>query len=246
MTTLYKVKGMTCNGCVATVSKALEDIDGVSQAKVSLSPSEALITNEKGISIDALNQALSQKGKYRLESADALATTAANNEKDEASKSWVYYPLVLVFGFVLISSIISSGSLQNFDFMHWMRHFMGWFFIWFSFFKFLDIKGFSNAFSGYDPIAKRVKAYGLAYPFIELGMGLAFLLSSNVLLLSVLTIAILSLTTIGVVRVVLNKEEIQCACIGTGFNLPMSTVTIVENAIMIGMAIVMLLKLWVS
>lgn len=242
MTTLYKVKGMTCGGCVSAVSKALEEIDGVSQAKVSLSPSEALVTNDKGISLDDLNLVLSQKGKFRLEYTDAVASNSQELEKDEATQTWVYYPLLLVFGFVLISSVVSSGAIKDLDFMLLMRHFMGWFFLWFSFFKFLDIKGFSTAFSGYDPIAKRVSAYGLAYPYIELGLGLAYLLSTNVIGLSLATIVILSITTFGVIRVLMNKQSIQCACIGTGFNLPMSTVTIVENALMVSMAAIMLIR----
>ncbi|OYW82093.1 MAG: heavy metal transporter, partial [Sphingobacteriia bacterium 32-37-4] len=39
----------------------------------------------------------------------------------------------------------------------------------------------------------------------------------------------------------LNKKKIQCACLGDVFNLPMSTVTIIEDALMIGMSAVMLL-----
>jgi hypothetical protein len=47
---------------------------------------------------------------------------------------------------------------------------------------------------------------------------------------------ILGITTVGVTQVLRNKQTIQCACIGTGFNLPMSTVTIIENTLMIAMS----------
>jgi hypothetical protein len=44
---------------------------------------------------------------------------------------------------------------------------------------------------------------------------------------------------VGVVRSVVRKSETQCACLGTVFNLPMSYVTIVEDGIMLAMALLM-------
>ena len=37
------VKGMTCGGCVASVKRVLEAIDGVERADVSLDPGEAKV-----------------------------------------------------------------------------------------------------------------------------------------------------------------------------------------------------------
>ena len=56
----------------------------------------------------------------------------------------------------------------------------------------------------------------------------------------VLTLLILGLTTIGVVRVLLQKRQIQCACLGTALKLPMTEATFIENAVMIAMALFML------
>jgi hypothetical protein len=51
------------------------------------------------------------------------------------------------------------------------------------------------------------------------------------------TALVLSLIgAVGVIQSVRAKETIQCACLGTVFQLPMSTVTIVENAGMAAMA----------
>jgi len=47
-------------------------------------------------------------------------------------------------------------------------------------------------------------------------------------------------STIGVVLAVTKKQTIRCACLGSGFNLPMSTVTIVEDLSMVAMAVWML------
>ena len=53
-----------------------------------------------------------------------------------------------------------------------MLDFMGLFFIVFSFFKMLDLKGFSQSFKMYDPLAKRIPVYGLDLSFYRNSPGL--------------------------------------------------------------------------
>jgi hypothetical protein len=50
----------------------------------------------------------------------------------------------------------------------------------------------------------------------------------------------MSFSALGVIKAVANKTQIQCACLGTVFKLPMSTVTIVEDVGMVLMAVLML------
>lgn len=52
-----------------------------------------------------------------------------------------------------------------------------------------------------------------------------------------LKIVVLSLTTYGVYHKLQDKSPFQCACIGAGFNLPLSNFTIAENLVMIVMAV---------
>jgi hypothetical protein len=54
------------------------------------------------------------------------------------------------------------------------------------------------------------------------------------------TFALMSFSALGVIKAVANKTQIQCACLGTVFKLPMSTVTIVEDVGMVLMAVLML------
>jgi len=42
-TTTLKVTGMSCGGCVKTVTKVLQDLPGVNQAEVSLERGEAVV-----------------------------------------------------------------------------------------------------------------------------------------------------------------------------------------------------------
>jgi hypothetical protein len=37
----------------------------------------------------------------------------------------------------------------------------------------LDLRGFVDSFQPYDVMARPIRSYGYAYPFIELGLGVA-------------------------------------------------------------------------
>ena len=43
-----KVNGMTCSGCVASVTRVLQEVDGVAKVEVSLDPAQATIDYEPG------------------------------------------------------------------------------------------------------------------------------------------------------------------------------------------------------
>ena len=119
-----------------------------------------------------------------------------------------------------------------------MLDFMGLFLIVFSFFKLLDLKNFPASFAMYDPLAKRIRIYGWLYPFLETSLGLMFLMRFEIKLALSITLVVLSLTTLGVTKTLLDKKSIQCACLGTALKLPMTEATFIENAIMIAMAII--------
>ena len=85
----------------------------------------------------------------------------------------------------------------------------------------------------YDIIATRFKPWGLIYPFLELILGIAFLLNFNPLLTNWAAIFVMGSGIIGVVQSILNKTKIQCACLGSVFKLPMTSVTIFEDGLMI-------------
>ena len=125
-----------------------------------------------------------------------------------------------------------------------MLDFMGLFYIVFSFFKLLDLKGFPESFKMYDPLAKAIPAYGWVYPFLETALGMMFLMRIQIPLALIVTLIILGITTIGVTKTLLDKKSIQCACLGTALKLPMTKATFIENSIMIVMAIIMLVQMY--
>jgi len=148
--------------------------------------------------------------------------------------------LLLIIGFILLVTLSVQLNAESFNAEHWMMHFMAGFFLVFSFFKLLDVRGFASSYAMYDLLAMRVRAYGYVYPFIELGLGIAYLVAWQPLLTNWLTFIVMTFSSLGVIRSVLNKQKIRCACLGAVFNLPMSTVTIIEDLLMAGMALWMI------
>ena len=232
-----KVSGMTCAGCKETVTRALENIDKVKNVTVSLKNESAIIESENELSIETLQHSLPEKYQIQKNNSDKPISQSK-------SRSYLrdLYPLFLILFYITIASLIISWNKSTDSFM---IDFMGLFFIVFSFFKFLDYKNFPNSFSMYDPLAKSIPAYGWIYPFIETMLGIMFLSRINIILSLALTIGILGITTIGVIKVLYNKENIQCACLGTAIKLPMTIATLIENGIMIVMAIITITLLYV-
>ena len=242
MTHTYTVTGMTCNGCKASVEKALQAIDHVINVSVDLEYAEATLTMSKHISTQQLQDALSSKYTIQAKTQTKNVFASATSLEEEKPLVKQLFPLFLIFGYIIAASFLLN--FKPFNLSNFMLDFMGLFYIVFSFFKFLDLKGFPESFKMYDPLAKAIPAYGWIYPFIELALGLLFLMRIQIPLALLITLVILGITTIGVTKSLLDKKTIQCACLGTALKLPMTKATFIENSIMIVMAIVMLIKIY--
>lgn len=235
----YNVTGMTCNGCKASVEKSLSELQDVESVEVDLNNNTATIAMKKHIGEDTLQNALSDKYTISEQKAKNVfsSTQVVEEEKSELKQ---LFPLFLIFGYILIASTLLNLKPWNINGL--MLDFMGLFYIVFSFFKLLDLKGFPESFRMYDPLAKVFPAYGWIYPFIEIALGLMFLMRFQIDIALIVTLVILGITTFGVTKTLLDKKAIQCACLGTALKLPMTKATFIENAIMIVMAIFMIIK----
>jgi copper chaperone CopZ len=227
---------MTCGGCEAKVKSSLLSLSNVTAVEVSKESQSATITMDKHIPLSTLQNHLDKK--YAI-------TAAHHNEAAEEAKSWLstYKPVILIFVYISTLSVIAGGQSGTFDWMQAMNVFMAGFFLTFSFFKMLDLKGFAESYAMYDIIAMRLPAWGYVYAFIEFTLGLAYATNFQPVLTNAVTLVVMSLSIIGVLQSVFNKKKIRCACLGAVFNLPMSTVTIIEDALMIAMSGAMLIFL---
>jgi len=241
---VHPLEGLHCGACVKKVQAALAPF--AAKVTVSLQPMQVTLT-KPNVDLVTLQQAVAAAGQYRLLAESGAAVQAQVTTSSSKSLGWqalaVYQPLLLILAYILGASVlvqIGLHGLQGVDAMETMRYFMAGFFLVFSFFKLLNINAFAKAYAQYDLLAARWLGWGRIYPFVELALGVAYLTNASPLITYWVTIVIMSFSAIGVIRAVVSRTQIQCACLGTVFNLPMSTVTIVEDVGMVVMAIVMI------
>jgi cation transport ATPase len=236
MTHTYNLTGMTCTSCEAKVKSALLMVENVTNVEVSKNENSATITMDKHIPLSDLQKVLDSK--YQISAIN-------HNEIQEQAKSWfeTYKPILLIFLYISLVTVLVQFKNENFNWLQAMLTFMSGFFLVFSFFKLLNLKGFAESYVMYDVLAKRIPIWAYIYAFVELALGIAYLINFNPLVTNSITLIVMSISIIGVLQSVLNKKKIQCACLGAVFNLPMSTVTIIEDALMIAMSALMILKM---
>lgn len=242
----YSVTGMTCAGCQYKVQTLLSKVTGVKQVDIDLAAGEAHVAMDKHIATTTLQDALKEYPKYQLSEANVVMPATNFVDEKVQSKSWAqtYKPILLIFGYILTISMIAGSTVLGFDELLAMRVFMAGFFLTFSFFKMLDLDGFADSYAMYDVVARKFKAWGYIYALIELALGLAFALNIEPVLTNLVTLVVMAVSIIGVLQSVFNKKTIRCACLGSVFNLPMSTVTIIEDGLMIVMSAIMLASIW--
>ncbi len=258
-TTTYPLSGLHCAACVRRVNDALAP--HAKRVQVSLSPMQAVITDAHA-PLHELQGAVRAAGKYELLASENLdekvplavmeyASSAINNVVADQPVGFLktYLPLLLIAAYLLAGSVLiqlgqhAGHGMRMADSIsahETMRYFMAGFFLTFSFFKLLDVPAFANAYAGYDLLAARWHGWGYVYPFVELALGLAYLANFQSTLTNWITLLVMGFSAIGVIRAVMNKTKIRCACLGTVFQLPMSTVTIIEDVGMVLMAAAML------
>jgi len=226
---------LRCGACVESIRPLFDAEPGVARWSADVSSPDKLLTVEgDGLTVATVDRLLRLKG-YRV--VGELPTAVPTSTEPKSS----YFPLLLILLYLIGAVGLAEAALGAFDGMRAMRHFMAGFFLVFSFFKLLDVPNFAVSFSSYDVVAKRWLGYGYLYPFLELGLGAAYLADFQPVATNVATLLIMGLGSVGVLQSVLAKRKIRCACLGTVFNLPMSSVTLIEDLLMVGMAATMLI-----
>lgn len=150
-----------------------------------------------------------------------------------------YIPLMVIILMITVSALVVSwnGGLTDF-----ILYFMTGFFLVFSGFKLMDLKGFAEGYSTYDLLAKKWFVYGYVYPFIELAFGLLMLAGLHTPALLSTELIVMAFSGIGVVIKLAKGEEFQCACLGTFLKVPLTKITLIEDFGMALLALILLLQ----
>ncbi|MBT4134981.1 hypothetical protein HOE39_01420 [Candidatus Woesearchaeota archaeon] len=125
-----------------------------------------------------------------------------------------------------------------------MTQIMGWFLISVGLLKVFDWKKFAENFSKYDLIAIRSNSYAYSYPLIELLIGGAFLASWNVKIVAGFLLVLMIIGVAGVGKALRDHKKVKCACLGKlghKLNITLTKFTLIEDIIMGGMALAIIL-----
>lgn len=233
MNEVYKVSGMTCDGCANSIKEALELNNLISSVNISLENENINVSSDKSFTVNELNSLIENLGNYKI------------YEENIFSKIIEYFSskktLLLALSLVLISSLSLHIGEDNFELNEWMVSYMGIFFLLFSFLKLIDVKGFSGSFKKYDLISKIIPSFAITYPFIELFLALTFLSGYFLITSYIMTLLFMTSQFFGVFISLQKKDVIKCACMGSSINIDISTLTLIENLVMILMSSYMII-----
>ncbi len=231
----FLINNIKCGSCVNSITSLLsERIEATNIVFDNLNTQISFITDQE-VNTNSLNQLLKEIGDYLV--SDKILLESSITYKS-ISQSVSYKPIYLIFSYLIGINILISLIKFNLD--TFMMNFMASFFIVFSFFKILDLKGFADGFSSYDIVARRFYIYGYIYPFIELCFGIAYLLCGQDLYLNMAVFFVMLIASIGVIKAKLMKQQFYCACVGTFLKVPLGSIAIIEYITMVVMSLIMI------
>lgn len=233
----YELKGLRCRNCAQKAQEILSLHWGTNNISVIFQPPRIIVP--KSISVGEINDVLrsanttyiackiSEFGRLKSKYSVHLASLA---------------PVVSILTLLGLLAIASPANANENKIDSAMRKYMGGFFTTFSLFKFVNLKGFVESFSSYDLIAQRVQVYAWTYPFVELCLGLCFLCSHSLRATNWATLVLMATSCVGVWRALRSGKTMTCACLGSWFKLPLTPLTLIENALMVMMSLSCLLR----
>lgn len=231
----FAISGITCASCIQKINALLTSKINATNINFSVNNTIIEFNTTTIVDIKQMNQLLKKIGNYSLDLIDA--TSSSESSEDNSS----YKPIYLIFIYLILVNCIIS--FRNMELTNFMPDFMAGFFLVFSFFKLLDIKGFADGYSFYDIIAKKFYYYGYVYPFIELGFGFGYLIIPHSLYFNSAVFLLMLISSVGVIKAKLSKQQFYCACVGTFLKVPLGSIAIIEDLLMTFMSLIMILKL---
>lgn len=143
-----------------------------------------------------------------------------------------YLPLIYIYIFTTIATVLMR-LFYDLDLRNSVMVFLGIFSISFSILKLIRVRDFVEAFSEYDFITQKIKAYGYIFPFLEFTFGVYFLFLIDNLYLELACVSLFTLNLLSVLNALSKNKKFVCACLGDLIKVPLSYVSLFENITMI-------------
>jgi len=150
-----------------------------------------------------------------------------------------YRPVAVLFALTALLAAAASYAVGGPE--AWARGvqwFVGFSMVALALLKLQDVDRFATMFLNYDLLARRWVPYGHVYPYAEAGAGLLMVAGAATWLSVPVALFIGGIGAVSVVKAVyLDRRELKCACVGGANNVPLSFVSLVENLMMVAMAV---------
>ncbi|MEA1941847.1 MAG: glutaredoxin domain-containing protein [Pseudomonadota bacterium] len=179
-------------------------------------------------------------GGERIGGYDDLRAYFGSPLKGEDQTS--YQPVIALFAMAaLMGAAVSWLSLGTLDPGRWLGSAIPIAMCLLAVQKLRDVESFSTMFLNYDLLGRRWVRYGYLYPFGEALAGILMLAGALTFIAAPVAIAIGGIGAVSVFKAVyVEKRELKCACMGGDSNVPLGTVSLTENLMMLGMGLWML------
>jgi copper chaperone CopZ len=238
MTTSLQFKtNLNCESCVAAVKPFLDDVPNIRDWEVDTATSDKILTvTGDSISLDSVTAAVAKAGfvatvtlaPSRVDLTRSPLQTLRKASRIIRSSCWGHFCLAL-------------SGLWNFDSEHLIQR-EPCRILWGHSFWRLPSSNFWIFADSQIPIVCTMSSLSDFPPTVSSTLSLnwrlvpAYIAGIQPTAVNLTTLVVMSVSSIGVIQSVFQKRKIRCACLGTVFNLPMSTVTLVEDGLMIAMA----------
>ncbi len=230
----FGITGLTCESCVRKVETLLATHPSVERVHVNLAMGRVDLIASASVSIEQLAEILADT-RYVLIPWQSPSLVTRTLRSVQA-----FLPLITMFAIVTVFTV-AMGFVGGLNVHYLMSMFMGGFFVVFGSLKVFNLSGFARSYRAYDDIASRLSMWGYVYPFVEVALGVLFLLEIGVLYASIVTAVIMFQKAYSVSRNLLAGNQPQCACLGGFFTIRITWVTCAEDLLMALMGVVMVL-----
>lgn len=134
------------------------------------------------------------------------------------------------------------STLINFNVVDWMRWFVGSSFLVFGGAKLISYESFLEVFPRYNIVAHRWRLYAMAYPIVELILGVMFILDMASGFRNIVAILMTGSGLYSLVVALQHKgPSANHTWLGQAFKLPMSTVMLFEDAVLTVLLLVIII-----
>jgi len=150
-----------------------------------------------------------------------------------------YRPVVALFTLTALMAMAASHAVTGSPFtLRAAEWFIGFSMVVLALLKLQNVETFSTMFLNYDLLARRWVRYGHVYPFAEALAGLLMVAGVLTWLSVPVALFIGGVGAVSVFKAVyVDKRELKCACVGGSSNVPLGFVSLLENLMMVAMAV---------